>query len=68
MSWLATFGKDFKAVFAWIGTPKGQGAVGLAEAVAATAYPGATPVLNLVNAWASLAIVAGTRNSPCSTR
>ena len=57
MSFLSAFGKDFKAVFAWLGSAKGQavvsGAEGLTETVA-TAFGAGAPVaaaLRLINTW-----------------
>lgn len=57
MSFLATVGKDFKAVFSWLGSTKGQavvaGAEGVAESVATAVGVGA-PVqagINLFNNW-----------------
>lgn len=62
MSFLATVGKDFKAVFAWLGSSKGQAVIGageaVAEGVAAAAGVGA-PVaagIALVNNWMGEAI------------
>lgn len=62
MSFLATVGKDFKAVFAWLGSSGGQavvaGAEGAAEAVATAAGVGA-PVatgISLLNNWITEAI------------
>jgi hypothetical protein len=31
MSFLSTFGKDFKAVFSWLGSPKGQATIATVE-------------------------------------
>jgi hypothetical protein len=57
MSFLATVGKDFKAVFSWLGSSKGQAVVaageGVVETVATVAGVGA-PVqgaINLINSW-----------------
>ena len=57
MSFLSTFGKDFKAVFSWLGSSKGQATVagveGVTEAAATVAGAGA-PVgaaLTLINTW-----------------
>lgn len=62
MSFLSAVGKDFKAVFAWLGSAKGEAVVqtaeGAAVAVASAAGLGA-PVqagLNLLNNWMGEAI------------
>lgn len=51
MSFLSTFGNDFKAVFAWIGSTKGQAVITTGEKLAEQIDPGATPVINLANSW-----------------
>lgn len=51
MSFLSTFGNDFKAVFAWIGSTKGQAVITSGEKLAEVIVPGATPVINLANSW-----------------
>jgi len=57
MSFLATVGKDFKAIFAWLGSTKGQAVVsgveGTAEAVATAIGAGAVVQagIDLVNKW-----------------
>lgn len=62
MSFLSTVGKDFKAVFAWLGSSKGQALVQTAEATAevvATAAGVGAPVaagINLINNWMGEAI------------
>lgn len=57
MSFLGTIGKDFKAVFSWLGSSTGQAVVtageGLAESIATVAGIGA-PVqagIDLINSW-----------------
>jgi hypothetical protein len=57
MSFLSTIGKDFKAVFSWLGSSSGQAVVaaceGLVEGVATVVGVGA-PVqsgINLINSW-----------------
>jgi hypothetical protein len=62
MSFLATIGKDFKAVFAWLGSSQGQAVVTAGENVAVTVATAAgvgAPVIagiNLINSWMSEAI------------
>lgn len=62
MSFLSTVGKDFKAVFAWLGSPKGQAVVQTGEVVVedvATAFGFGNVVqggINLLNKWAGEAI------------
>ena len=51
MSFLSTVGKDFKAVFTWLGSAKGQAVVGAVEAGAEIAVPAITPAITLVNSW-----------------
>lgn len=57
MSFLATVGKDFKAIFAWLGSTKGQAVVsgieGTAEAVATAVGAGVVVQagIDLVNKW-----------------
>jgi hypothetical protein len=57
MSFLGTIGKDFKAVFAFLGSAKGQQVVSGVEGLAvagATAFGAGAPVaaaLSLINTW-----------------
>lgn len=66
MSFLSTVGKDFKSVFSWLGSSKGQAVVaageGLAEGVATVAGVGA-PVqagITLINSWLNKIITTET--------
>jgi hypothetical protein len=49
--WLSTFGKDFKAVFTWLSSSKGQTVIAAGEAIVEGAVPSAAIVINLVNSW-----------------
>jgi len=66
MSFLSTIGKDFKAVFSWLGSAKGQAVVtsveGLGETAAAALGAGAIVQegINLVNSWLNKIIVTET--------
>jgi hypothetical protein len=57
MSFLSAVGKDFKAVFSWLGSAKGQAVITSAEGLAvgaATVLGEGAPVqaaINLVNSW-----------------
>jgi hypothetical protein len=63
-SFLSNVGKEFKAVFAWLGSAQGQNTVAVVEgaveiattAVNPAAGAGITTVLTLINSWASKAI------------
>ena len=56
MSFLSTVGKDFKAVFTWLGSTTGQAVVGSVEAGVELAVPAITPAITLVNSWMAEAI------------
>ena len=64
MSFLATFGKDVKGLFAWLGSAKGQATVtaveGVAVGVAGAVGPGASAALaggfTLLNNWMTEAL------------
>ena len=56
MSFLSTVGKDFKAVFTWLGSTNGQAVVGSVEAGVEIAVPAITPAITLVNSWMAEAI------------
>jgi hypothetical protein len=47
---LSVIGSDIKAVFAWIGSPKGQQVILTGEAAVETIFPAATGLINLANA------------------
>lgn len=50
MSFLSTVGKDFKAVFSWLGSPKGQAVVAAGSALAeGLGVPAAA--VNLADSW-----------------
>lgn len=51
MSFLATFGKDFKAVFTWLGSAKGQTVIAAGEDVVESIVPITLPVFTLANSW-----------------
>lgn len=51
MSFLSTIGKDFKAVFTWLGSTAGQAVVGSVEAGVELAVPAVTPAITLINSW-----------------
>lgn len=53
MSFLSAVGKDFKAVFSWLGSTKGQAVVGTGEAVVEAIVPGAAGAITLANSWLS---------------
>jgi hypothetical protein len=48
---LDTIGKDFKGVFAWLGSPTGQNIIKTGEGVVEAIVPQATALINLGNAW-----------------
>ena len=56
MSFLSTVGKDFKAVFTWLGSTNGQAVVGSVEAGVEIAVPAITPAITLINSWMAEAI------------
>ena len=56
MSFLSTVGKDFKAVFTWLGSSTGQAVVSSVEAGVELAVPAITPAITLVNSWMAEAI------------
>jgi hypothetical protein len=51
MSFLSTIGKDFKAVFSWLSSAKGQAVIGTGEAVAEAFNPALSGVFTLANSW-----------------
>jgi hypothetical protein len=53
MSFLSAIGKDFKAVFSFLGSPVGKAVVGVVETGVEAAVPATTRVFNLVNNWMS---------------
>ena len=66
---LQTVGKDFKSVFAWIGSSKGQAVLGAGEAVIEGVAPSLTGIVNLANTYITeaikteaLATAAGSQN------
>lgn len=50
LSVLKTIGSDVKAVFDWIGSPKGQSVIAAGEGVVETVAPQLTGLINLANA------------------
>lgn len=66
MSFLSTIGKDFKAVFSWLGSAKGQAVVtsveGLGEAEATALGEGAVVQagIDLINSWLNKIITTET--------
>jgi hypothetical protein len=56
MSFLSTIGKDFKSVFAWLGSAKGQAVVSTAGAVVEAIDPGLTGIVTLAEQWITKAI------------
>ena len=66
MSFLSAVGKDFKAVFSWLGSSKGQAVTGAVEGLAETAATalGAGAVvqagINLINSWISKIVTTET--------
>jgi hypothetical protein len=51
MSLLDTLGKDFKGIFAWLGSSTGQKIVKTGEGVVEAIYPPATAIINVANNW-----------------
>src|ERR1700676_3911714 len=66
MSFLSTIGKDFKAVFSWLGSPTGKVIVGVVEGAVETAVPATTAVFTLVNNWMTEAIEVETMAAAAS--
>jgi len=66
MSFLSTVGKDFKAVFAWLGSSKGQATItaveGLGESAATILGDGVVvqAAINVVNSWLNKIITTET--------
>ena len=61
-SFLSAVGKDFKAVFAWLGSPQGQAAVTGAESVATTVVALTDPAAALPLAGVEALINAGLKS------
>ena len=53
MSFLSSLGKDVKAVFGWLGSPKAHALVVTGEAMIESIYPPADAIINLANTWMS---------------
>jgi hypothetical protein len=51
MSLLDTLGKDFKGIFAWLGSSTGQNIIKTGEGVVEAIYPPATAIINVANTW-----------------
>lgn len=51
MSFLSAIGNDFKRVFSWIGSPKGQALISTGEAIATSIDPGLAGIFSLANSW-----------------
>jgi hypothetical protein len=51
MSFLSALKGDVKKVFGWIGSPKGQAIVAVAEGAVEDAFPAATSAIGLLNSW-----------------
>jgi predicted aspartyl protease len=60
MSFLSTIGKDFKAVFGWLTSAKGQAVIQTGEAVAVAIDPGLQGILTLANSWIEKVITTET--------
>ena len=67
MSFLSTVGKDFKAVFTWLGSTNGQAVVGSVEAGVEIAVPAITPAITLINSWMAEAIKVETLANAASS-
>ena len=48
---LVTIGKDFKGVFAFLGSSKGQAIIATGETLVESVYPPLTGAINLANSW-----------------
>lgn len=59
MSFLSTIGKDFKAVFSWLGSPKGQAVIQTAGTVAVDLGAPAA-IVNLAESWIEKVITTET--------
>lgn len=59
MSFLSTIGKDFKAVFSWLGSPKGQAVIQTGGAVA-EALGAPVAIVNLAESWIEKVITTET--------
>jgi hypothetical protein len=51
MSLLDTLGKDFKGLFAWLGSTTGQNVIKTGEALAEAFVPASAGIINLGQAW-----------------
>lgn len=56
MSFLSTIAKDFKSVFSWIGSAKGQAIIAAGESIVTTIDPALGGIFNLANSWISKVI------------
>lgn len=71
MSFLSTIGKDVKAVFTWLASPKGQTVIDTAGAVVVAVDPQLAGVVTLAESWITKAVstealavaAAGTENT-----
>lgn len=60
VSFLSAVGKDFKAVFTWLGSTKGQTVIKTGEAVITTIEPGLAGIVGLVDSWVEKVIATET--------
>jgi hypothetical protein len=51
MSFLSALGKDFKSVFTWLGSAKGQAVISTGEAAVEAVVPAATGIITIANNW-----------------
>lgn len=51
MSFLSTIATDFKRIFNWAGSAKGQAIIGTAEGIATSIDPGLAGIFSLANSW-----------------
>lgn len=75
MSFLSTIGKDIKAVFSWLGSPKGQAVIQTAGAVISTIDPALIGIVTLTESWITkvisteaLAVAAGQQTGSGATK
>lgn len=75
MSFLSTIGKDIKAVFSWLGSPKGQAVIQEAGAVVTAIDPALAGIVTLTESWITkiisteaLAVAAGVQTGSGVTK
>lgn len=60
MNFLSRIGKDFKSVFNWLGSAKGQAVITAGEGVVTAVDPSLAGIFNLANSWITKVVTTET--------